>query len=133
MPLVAGVDGCPAGWICITRDTLTGLIDSEVFPNANELIHQTPEPAILMVDLPVGLPAAGARLCGLQARQRIGQRRSSVFPAPIRPALGAATRAQACQITHAADGRRVGCQAWGIFPKVSDIDATLQAQANLQT
>jgi predicted RNase H-like nuclease len=134
MTVVAGTDGCPAGWICIARDLRTGGIAASLYRCALDLINQQPSPKIVTVDIPIGLPNAGPRQCDREARARLGRpRSSSVFPAPIRPALGATNRAQASQITFAADGRRVGVQSWAIFPKIHEMDRALSGNPTLQT
>jgi predicted RNase H-like nuclease len=40
---------------------------------------QTGSLAAVAVDIPIGLPATGPRSCDVEARQRLGPRRSSVF------------------------------------------------------
>lgn len=123
MPIIAGVDGCPGGWICVTRDTVTGQVGHGLYANAGALLAQTPHPLVLTIDIPIGLTNAGPRACDTAARALLGEpRRRSVFPAPIRPALTAATRQQASDITLAADGRGVGAQSWAIYPKILDVD-----------
>lgn len=48
-----------------------------------------------------------------------------MFPAPIRSAIRATTRLEASQLTQEADGRKVGAQAWGIYPKIAEVDKWL--------
>jgi len=132
MPIVAGADGCPGGWICLTKDTNTGAIASLFYPTAQALIFQNPMPAILMIDIPIGLTNGPGRQCDTMARQLLGQRHVCVFSAPIRPALQAATRQQASQITYAIAGRNVGCQSWAIVPKIREVDAVLSVNPQLQ-
>jgi predicted RNase H-like nuclease len=55
MTIVAGVDGCKTGWLCIAKDLNTGLITSAVFSNAQLLLQREPEPSIIAVDIPIGL------------------------------------------------------------------------------
>jgi predicted RNase H-like nuclease len=87
----------------------------------------------MAVDIPIGLTNAGRRQCDAQARALLGAPRgNSVFPAPIRPAINASSRAVASQITQATDGRKVGAHAWGIFRKVRDLDAVLVANVARQ-
>lgn len=98
---------------------------------APALIETDPRPAIVALDIPIGLPDAGRRACDDEARARLGwPRRNSVFPAPIRPALDARDRAHAARITERADGRRVGAQAWALYPKIRDVDAWLRESAS---
>ncbi len=124
---VAGVDSCPAGWFRIVRDVTGGALDFQVVSTASDLLDVESRPDVVAIDIPVGLPASGSRICDLEARRHLGSPRgSSVFPAPIRPALSAASHEEASSITEAVDGRRVAAQAWGIFPKVCEVDRLLQ-------
>lgn len=134
MSIIAGVDGCRAGWLGIWRDTDRGKIEHKVFRNAHDLIHQKPRPLVIAIDIPIGLTDAGKRDCDCMARKLLGQPRgTSVFPAPIRPALAAKSREEANRITRAADGRGVGAQSWGIFPKVKEVDTELIEKPGLQS
>jgi len=131
--VLAGVDGCPGGWLCITRDLTSGTIESVVYPDAQALINQEPLPLIIAVDIPIGLTDSGSRQCDKQARQLLGEpRRRSVFPIPIRSALSARTRLEAEALTRAVDGRGVGAQAWGLYEKIRDIDFALRENPKLQ-
>jgi predicted RNase H-like nuclease len=59
-------------------------------------------------------------------------RQSSVFPPPIRPALATLTREEASEVGRKTDGRRVGAQAWGIFPYIRLWDDLLNAKPDLR-
>ena len=85
--IAAGVDGCPAGWIQITRHAKSGEIASRYLPDAAALVQQEPRPDVIAIDIPIGLPKAGARACDVEARRLLGPRRSSVFAAPLRAML----------------------------------------------
>lgn len=132
MPIIAGADGCPAGWICVTKDLANGTNAHHLYPTAQALIFQNPVPDILAIDIPIGLTNADGRQCDSQARALLGARHVCVFSAPIRPALHCATRQQASHVTQVVDGRGVGCQAWAIVPKVREVDAVLSANPALQ-
>ena len=132
MTRLAGVDGCRGGWLCITKDVETGEVRAEVFSSARELFSQNPAPAVLTVDIPIGLPERGSRPCDTEARALLGPRSRSVFPAPIRPALAATSRTEASRITREVDGRGVSPYAWGIYPKVREVDAALRKDKGLQ-
>jgi predicted RNase H-like nuclease len=123
--LAAGADGCRSGWICLLRDR-RGAIASRLFETAQPLIDQEPRPSVLAIDVPIGLLEAGARLCDVEARKRLGPRASSVFPAPIRPILAAATWEEACSIRERIERRRISKQAWGIVRKVDEVDRALR-------
>ncbi len=126
MVMVVGVDGCPHGWLCLRLDTETGALTHTVHASAQALLTEEPRPAAMAIDMPIGLPAAGSRACDLEARKLLsGPRKSSVFPAPIRPAIHAPTHDLASEITHQVDGRRVSAQAYGLFHKIGRLDARL--------
>jgi predicted RNase H-like nuclease len=74
------------------------------------------------IDIPIGLAPNGARRVDGIARKRLGQRRSSVFSAPVRPVLAAATFEEACAISRATWGKAVSRQLFGILPKVREVD-----------
>lgn len=127
MVWVAGADGCRGGWFRASRHTGTGELRFHLLGAAHALLETLPAPALLGVDMPIGLPAAGPRECDRLARIHLGwPRRSSVFPVPIRPALGAKSRETASRITALRDGRRVCAQAFALTAKIRELDALLQ-------
>jgi predicted RNase H-like nuclease len=122
-----GVDGCRGAWIAASREP-DGQLRVERITGLGELRS----PRVIAIDIPIGLPEAGGRRCDLEARAVLGARRSSIFPAPIRPMLDAATRAEAAGIGRAVDGRSISAQAWAIVPKIREIDAVLRADRTLR-
>jgi predicted RNase H-like nuclease len=84
--------------------------------------------AAVAIDIPIGLPPDSSRPVDLEARRRLGPRKSSVFPAPMRRVLEATTYEEACQISRAACGRAVSRQLFAILPKIREVDA-LQSPA----
>jgi predicted RNase H-like nuclease len=128
MTVVAGMDGCAAGWLCLWFDEATGRLAGRLLGGLDELSGLTPSPVVVGADIPIGLPESGPRPCDREARRRLGRSRgSSVFPAPIRPMLGAATYEQACARGERADGRRLSRQAWNLLPKIREMDDFLAA------
>jgi predicted RNase H-like nuclease len=69
--------------------------------------------------MPIGLPDRGPRACDIEARRRLGPRRSSVFPAPLRPMLDAPTYADALSIAG------LSKQAYNLIPKIREVDALM--------
>jgi predicted RNase H-like nuclease len=132
MSIVVGVDGCKTGWLCIAKDFDTGLMTSDVFSDAQSLLQQEPKPSIITVDIPIGLTEEGSRQCDIEARKLLGPRASSVFPAPIRPALKASTREQADLIRRRIEEKGVSAQSFAIFKKVLEFDEILSAHKHLQ-
>lgn len=127
--VIAGVDGCPAGWYVVQARPDGGAVEGRVCRSFAELLQTLPPSALIAVDMPIGLADAGARACDVQARALLGRRGSSVFPAPLRGVLGAATHAEACARGRAQDGRGLSIQAYNILRKVEQVDAALCADA----
>ena len=124
-PLLVGVDGCRGGWVAVSRQgrrfrwrRLRTL--AELFEDPDQ------RPAVVAVDIPIGLTDRGARLCDRAARERLGVRRSCVFPAPIRPLLSATSRAGASARRVRLEGKGVSCQAWAIVDKIREVDELLR-------
>ena len=78
--------------------------------------------AAAAIDIPIGLAARARRACDGEARRLLGPRRSSVFPAPVRSVLGAATHDEACATSRHACGRGISCQVFNILGKIRQVD-----------
>jgi predicted RNase H-like nuclease len=123
----AGVDGCRGGWLCVTR-AAGGDVASACYPTAEALLAQRPRPDVLAIDVPIGLLERGARECDRAARALLGARRGSVFPAPPRDVLRAASWEAACAIRAGLEGKRMSQQAWGIVAKIREVDDALRRE-----
>ena len=132
MAVVTGIDGCTSGWLSLTKDLASGNIVAQILPSITSLLRFDPKPEVVMVDVPIGLTDSGPRACDVQARTHLkAPRASSVFPAPIRPTLGATNYAQACQIGEKTDGRKLSQQAWAILPKILEVDTFLRSDPTI--
>ncbi|WP_083782544.1 DUF429 domain-containing protein [Cyanobium sp. PCC 7001] len=128
-----GVDGCRGGWLVITAPALpcsAAELQWQLLENLQSALS-TPAQPLTAVDMPVGLAEAGPRRCDQEARRLLGPRRSSVFPAPVRPCLAASTYVEACALSAAASGRRLSQQAYHLLPRIRQLDALLQANRDL--
>lgn len=123
-PLV-GVDGCRAGWVVAVGGATAGTGPTRllVVPDVRAVLAI--RPSVVGIDIPLGLPASGPRACDLAARARLGPRRSSVFPAPVRAVLGAGDHREAARLSTAASGRSLSIQAWNLVPKIGDADRSV--------
>jgi predicted RNase H-like nuclease len=81
--------------------------------------------AAVAIDIPIGLPRQGQRRCDVEARRLLGPRRNSVFPAPVRAALGCTTWAEAGARTREVDGRGLSHQVFNLFAKINEVDSLL--------
>jgi predicted RNase H-like nuclease len=124
---VAGADGCRGGWVLAVLHPDRRLV-VEVVPRLHAAIADVDAGrlAALAVDMPMGLPDGGPRACDVAARQRLGVRRSSVFPTPVRATLGAPTYAEALARSRAACGRGLSRQAYNLLGKVAELDAVVR-------
>lgn len=122
-----GVDGCTGGWIAAVDAGQDHAPRCERFASIEVLMKR--EPSIVAVDVPIGLLERGARVCDTQARQLLAPRRSSVFPAPIRATLTAASHDEASALRFEVEGKKISIQSWGIIRKVAEVDEGLRAHA----
>lgn len=123
-PLVAGVDGCPAGWIAVIWDGGQALA-SRLCRNFAEVMAL---PAtIIAVDMPVGLPEHSGRPPERAVRACLGERQSSVFAVPSEKAIYCEDYAEACRVNllHSDPPRKVSKQCFHLFPKMREIDALI--------
>jgi predicted RNase H-like nuclease len=124
MATLMGVDGCTRGWIAAVDEGSQRSPSCHRFASIDALMERAP--AVLAIDVPIGLLDKGARECDVAARRLLGARRGSVFTAPIRPALKAHSHRHACALRLEVEGKRVSIQAWGINYKVLEIDDALR-------
>lgn len=128
MAHISGVDGCRGGWIAICKEVASGEISSAVYASSEQLVYSSPNPEVLALDIPIGLTDSGPRQCDILARKMLGQPRgSSVFPAPIRPALAAADQNEASSISRSIDGKGVSAQAFAIYRRVGEVDELMRS------
>ena len=112
-----GLDGCKAGWLGASAGD-----DGVGFTVLSRFEEALATAEVVAVDIPIGLPEEGARECDLAARRLLPGRGSSVFPAPVRAVLAAETYAQARDLSVAAHGKSLSAQAFGIVPKIAEVD-----------
>src|SRR5512138_2468710 len=100
MEWVAGVDGCPAGWI-VALARLDGAAEPRVVvvPTFADVLAAAPSRSAIAVDMPIGLPeriGPGGRGPERALRPLLGARQSSVFAVPSRRAVFEADYRAAC-------------------------------------
>ncbi|MDR3376771.1 MAG: DUF429 domain-containing protein [Ancalomicrobiaceae bacterium] len=129
-PCLAGIDGCPAGWI-VCLIAVEGPLEPEirVVGRLAELMDGPDAPVIAAIDMPIGLP----EFCGPErlVRPKLGERQSSVFSIPSRAAVYAgegldasAAYAAACRVALATSDppKKVSKQAFNLFAKIREVD-----------
>jgi predicted RNase H-like nuclease len=134
IPRFIGVDGCRAGWFCVAIDA-AGDFSYALARDAAELADRVAGAASVLIDIPIGLheQAPAGRACDHEARRLLGRgRASSVFSPPARQTLSASDYQSALVINRQAVGLGLSRQAWGIVPKIRDIDNLLAQRAELR-
>ena len=121
MAQIAGVDGCPGGWLIVTLDTETASISADIFPTAQQLVAHNPFLAAMAIDMPIGLPQSGRRRCDELAKELLGNRHMCVFYAPTRDAVLAPSRIAASTLLE----RGVTVQEWEIYSKINNLDIAM--------
>ncbi len=127
---VTGVDGCPAGWVAVHWDG-GGSAEAQLYGSFSDLLHSQAE--VIAVDMPIGLPEIAGqqgRVCEVLARQRLGQRQSSVFSVPSRAAAFEEDYRRSCAVNleHSDPPRKVSKQCFNLLPKIREIDDLITPQ-----
>lgn len=129
---VVGVDGCKAGWYAVKKEAESGIVITQVFARFETLARWAPAPAIIAIDMPIGLSSVGKRAADIAARKLLDRRRkSSVFSTPVRQTLGLQNYAAACEANRSVTSSSLSQQAFHILPKIKELDDHLaQSQAD---
>jgi predicted RNase H-like nuclease len=124
---VLGIDACKGGWIGITLDG--GVVRGYAAGTIDDLVTDVAadgSPAVVAIDIPIGMPDHGLRTADLEARKAVGRLRSSVFMTPVRGTLNETRHDVASAINRRHAGQGMSIQAFGILPKVREVDTWLR-------
>ncbi len=139
---LAGVDGCPGGWIVVFGRPGGEVMSPRVVTTFAEIAFSDRRPAVIAIDMPIGLPKrspAKGRLAECAVRRLLGDRKSSIFRIPSRRAVEASVAAKpaderqrffhACKIARETsdDGKAFSKQSFYILDKVMEVDTFLQS------
>jgi predicted RNase H-like nuclease len=129
---LAGVDGCPAGWIVALVRSCGEEVRVRTVKRFAEIAAMPEAPAVIAVDIPIGLPeriVSGGRGPERAVRALLGARQSSVFSVPSRAAIYAPDYCAACRIARETSDppRQISKQLYMIAPRIRDVDATLRS------
>jgi predicted RNase H-like nuclease len=132
MTWLAGVDGCPAGWIAAFVRPNGDDVRIAIAPCFADVLAGPEQPSIVAVDVPIGLPERtgyGGREAENAVRPLLGARQSSVFSVPSRAALFAGDYGEACRLALATSDppRKVSKQLFMIAAKIREVDVLLRA------
>ena len=130
MTVIRGVDGCKAGWLCLSLRSGESRPSASVFdPDARALFAEVA--TVTTIDIPIGLPSSGARRVDMKARSLLGRLKSSVFPSPVRATLTANSYETACEESKRACGKKISKQTFGILPRIRNVDILVRESPTL--
>jgi predicted RNase H-like nuclease len=132
---LAGVDGCRAGWVVAFVRMAGDEARVRVMPRFADVLAAPETPAVVAVDIPIGLPervGRGGRVAENAVRPLLGARQSSVFSVPSRAALMMEDYREACAIALATSEppRKISKQLYMIAPKIREVDACLSTDSD---
>lgn len=141
---VAGLDGCPGGWVCVTWSR-AGEVRARRITDLVELFLGPDAPDLAAIDIPLGLPdraGPGGRAPERLVRPGLKARQSSVFSVPSRAAVEASAGAgeerarylRACAVARDTSDppRAMSKQCFHILPKILEADRLLRHRPDLR-
>lgn len=121
---VAGVDGCPAGWLMVKYTS--GTFYHQIHHNFEELVSANPNLTRILIDIPVGLASPGyPRTIDQKLREQLPERSSTVFNTPVRAAIYASQFDEARQINKQMTGKSLSIQSLNLMDKIKQVDQYL--------
>lgn len=137
MAWIAGVDGCPGGWIVVYADTELKNLECCVKKDFKDVMAHH-EFAAVAVDMPIGLWEKGKRDCDEAAQEILGKRRFSIFPAPsvslfsqMSGELGERrAHKRASELNRRFTDKGLSIQSWSLAPKIADVRRFLSTQSD---
>jgi predicted RNase H-like nuclease len=121
---VLGVDACKGGWVGIRLDGASAPTAYSAL-TVESLVALAGSLTVIGIDIPIGLPASGAREADALARRAVGPRASSVFATPPKAVLQATTHAEATALCKQMCGAGVSQQAFALGRKILEVDEWL--------
>jgi predicted RNase H-like nuclease len=131
------MDGCRGGW-CLALGKVHSediKVRCEVFPTFAQAVGAASGACDIAVDIPIGLTEGEPRKCDLQARKVLGARGVCVFSAPPRfilATLAGKPYAEAKLVYKERCGPGLTAQAYGIMPKIAEVDRYLRSQPDIR-
>lgn len=127
--LIAGIDGCPSGWIAAIAKPDGTDLSIALFHDISSFWECHGDKLMsVLIDMPIGLATAHqpTREFDEQARSILkGRLASRIFTPPIREAISCTNYTEACTISSKLIGKAFSKQAWNITPKIRELDAFL--------
>lgn len=123
--IVAGVDGCPDGWIAAIAEVETGSLTFRVFATFCDVLQGLDDAAAIGIDIPIGLMCGGSRQADSLARKRLPGKASSVFSAPHPDIIHEGDYKTANVISNGLIGKGISLQCFHILRKIAEVNDLL--------
>ena len=133
---IVGVDGCAGGWFAVWAGPDTDGLEHALYDDLDAVFAAHDDADRLLVDIPIGVTNDGPRTCDSEAREMLGIRGVSVFPAPCRKVVeyrqdtDDPTYERASEIQTEQLGSGISRQAWNITDKIAEMDDYLEDAAD---
>jgi len=120
-----GVDWASRGWLAVAIEG--GEWTARMHPSIHSVWFDHRDAESVLVDIPIGLPESERRECDRGAKEFLGPDRArSVFWTPCRDAVERDTYAAAKRANREALGDGLSTQAWGLVPRIREVDRFLR-------
>ena len=125
--MIAGVDGCPAGWVVTMAPAWPPQqVCLAVCRDFAVVVATTAPCTLVVVDIPIGLPNPGQhRQCDVEARKILGRGAPRVFHTPPRELLEIPDYRAFAQRYRDAYGQGVSIQTFQLRTRLLDVDALM--------
>lgn len=128
---VLGVDACSSGWVGVLLgpDARAAVYVGRTIAELFELVVESTYPAVVAIDIPIGLPDAGGRRADAEARRELVGRGSTIFSTLTRSAYEAETyeAARAANLAATSDRTSASAQAYALRTKILDVDTWVRS------
>lgn len=128
---VLGVDACATGWVGVLLgpDGRPAVHVAGSIAELVDLVRETAVPAVVAIDIPIGLPDRGGRRADAEARRQLVGKGSSVFSTLTRTAYESATyeQARAANLAATNGGLSASAQAYALGVKILEVDAWVRS------
>ena len=132
MTSYVGVDWASRGWLAVAIDDREWTV--QMYPSIHSVWFEHKDAESILVDIPIGLPEEERRGCDRGAKEFLGPKRSrSVFWTPSRDAVEQETYDDAKQANIDARNDSISSQAWGLIPRIREVDHFLRDNVEAQS
>ena len=131
--LVAGLDGCRAGWTAVLLKD-GQFAEAGLFPRAEDVLTRWDDVVVVAIDIPIGLPDASTsylRAADAAAKAFLGPAGASVFPTLPREVLEAPDFQTALALSRELFGKGISKQSYALAAKILEVDEFAKSERSV--